>query len=269
MLDFNAIRAVVSDMDGVLWRGPETLPGVPAFFHFLGEHTIPYALATNNSTKSVQEYVERLGKLGVAAQAAQIISSVVVTGDYMAKHFAPGTPIYVIGSQALQTAMLDLGYVVNPDAAQAVIVGLDDKLTYDKLRIGGQRILAGAAFIGTNADASLPVPGGLLVPGSGSIIAALQTMTRRPPLLMGKPQPTMFLTACERLGVSPAHTLMIGDRPETDILGAQQVGMHTALVLTGVADETDAEAHQGAPPGAVFDSLADLLAQWRGALAVR
>jgi 4-nitrophenyl phosphatase len=253
-------------MDGVLWRGAETLPSVPEFFSFLKERGIPYVLATNNSTKSVTDYVMRLTKLGIAADPAQIITSVVVTGEYMVKHFPPGTPIFVIGSDALEAAMVELGYVVDPHHAAAVVVGLDVKLSYDRLRIGGQRIMAGAAFIGTNADPSLPTAGGLFLPGSGTIIAALQTMTRRAPLLMGKPGPQMFLTALERLGADPAHTLMIGDRLETDILGAKQLGMQAALVLTGVADENDADAPQATgnlPPDGVFASLADLLAQWQ------
>lgn len=265
-MNVETIRAVISDMDGVLWRGAETLPGVPEFFLFLRERGIPYVLATNNSTKSVADYVTRLNKLGIPADPAQIITSVVVTGEYMVKHFPPSTPIFVIGSDALEAAMVDLGYVVDPDAAMAVIVGLDVKLSYDRLRIGGQRIMAGAAFIGTNADPSLPTAGGLFLPGSGTIIAALQTMTGQNPLLMGKPGPPMFLTASERLGIAPIHTLMIGDRLETDIRGAKQLGMQAALVLTGVASEDDADdlgAVGDLLPDGVFGSLADLLARWR------
>ena len=264
-LDLRTIRAVASDMDGVLWRGTEILPGAVEFFQFLKQLGIPYVMATNNSTKTVHDYVSRLRGLNIPAEPSQILSSVVVTGDYLSKHYPAGTPIFVLGSEAVEAAMMELGYVLDPDHARVVIVGLDYRLTYDRLRIAGQRILAGADFIGTNNDASLPVPDGF-IPGSGTMIAALQTMTAREPILMGKPQSTMFLTAVERLGAPAANTLMIGDRLETDIKGAKAIGMATALVLTGVAEDGDVPADYA--PDAVFDDLAALLAQWKRALNV-
>lgn len=263
-LDFRTIRAVASDMDGVLWRGTETLPGAVEFFQFLHQRGIPYVMATNNSTKTVHDYVKRLRGLNIPAEPSQILSSVVVTGDYLAKHFPAGTPIYVLGSEAIEAAMTELGYVLDPDRAEIVIVGLDYRLTYDRLRIAGQRILAGATFIGTNSDASLPMPDGL-IPGSGTMIAALQTMTQREPIIMGKPQATMFLTAVERLGAPAANTLMIGDRLETDIQGANAIGMATALVLTGVSSEED--DHGSYAPDGVYDDLAAILRQWQHDLA--
>jgi 4-nitrophenyl phosphatase len=262
-LDLRTIRAVASDMDGVLWRGTEILPGAVEFFQFLTQCGIPYVMATNNSTKTVHDYVSRLRGLNIPAEPSQILSSVVVTGDYLVKHYPVGTPIFVLGSEALEAAMMELGYVVDPDHAKVVIVGLDYRLTYDRLRIAGQRILAGATFIGTNSDPTLPIPDGL-IPGSGTLIAALQTMTQREPILMGKPQSTMFLTAVERLGATAATTLMIGDRLETDIKGAKAVGMATALVLTGIS--SDDEIQNDYTPDAVFDDLAALLAQWQRAL---
>ena len=265
LLDLRTIRAVVSDMDGVLWRGTETLPGAVEFFQFLHQRGIPYMMATNNSTKTVHDYVNRLRGLDIPAEPSQILSSVVVTGDYLAKRYAVGTPIYVLGSEAIEAALTALGYVLDPDHAKVVIVGLDYRLTYDRLRIAGQRILAGADFIGTNNDASLPVADGF-IPGSGTMIAALQTMTAREPVLMGKPQPTMFLTALERLGAPAVNTLMIGDRLETDIKGAKAVGMSAALVLTGVASDED--IHNEYAPDVVYSNLAALLRQWQADVQV-
>jgi 4-nitrophenyl phosphatase len=257
------IRAVVSDMDGVLWRGAEVLPGAVEFFQFLHQRGIPYMMATNNSTKSVHDYVKRLAGLGIPAETSQIMSSVVVTGDYLTKHYPAGTPIFVLGSEAIEAAMTELGYVLDPARAEVVIVGLDSRLTYERLSIAGRRIMAGAAFIGTNADSTIPVSDGFN-PGSGTMIAALRTMTEREPLLMGKPQPTMFLTVVERLGAPAANTLMIGDRLETDIKGAKAIGMAAALVLSGVAGEED--DHSEYAPDAVFDDLAALLSRWQADL---
>jgi 4-nitrophenyl phosphatase len=151
------------------------------------------------------------------------------------------------------------GYVIDPDNAKVVIVGLDVTLTYDKLKIAGKRLLTGADFIGTNGDLTLPTADGIS-PGNGSILAALQAMTGRVPRLMGKPEPAMFHSALKRLSSAPDRTLMIGDRLDTDILGAQQAGLRTALVLTGIsrADEVGPIV-----PDGIYDSLATLCAAWQ------
>jgi 4-nitrophenyl phosphatase len=165
----------------------------------------------------------------------------------------------VIGSDSLAQLLTSYGYPINTDTAQIVLVGLDTTLTYDKLRIAGQRILAGAEFIGTNGDLTLPTQNGI-VPGAGSILAAIQAMTGKKPRLMGKPEPEMFQVAVERLGTRPEHTLMVGDRLDTDIEGAVRAGLRTALVLTGVSRRADIG---DIAPDAVYENLAALLADWQ------
>ncbi|MBX3062999.1 MAG: HAD-IIA family hydrolase [Anaerolineae bacterium] len=264
-IDLTQIRAVVADMDGVLWRGEETLPGTPELFQYLHQQGIPYALATNNSTRTVQQYVDRVSALGVPITPEQIITSVVVTAEYLRERYPRDTPMYVLGSEAVETTLIECGYVLDPEEAKVVVVGLDLRLTYDRLRIAGQRILAGAQFIGTNGDVTLPIPGGKVIPGSGAFLGALQTMTGVAPLIMGKPQPMMFRVILERLGVHADEALMIGDRPESDILGAKGVGMKTALVLTGVtADETKVVPEDRQADG-VYASLAGILEGWKAA----
>lgn len=258
-LDLRTIRAVILDMDGVIWLDADILPGVPDFFVWLCERGIPYAMATNNSSKAVAEYRTRLNNLGIPIGDEHILTSGVVTADELARTYPPDTPIYVIGSDSLVRLLAERGYPVDPDQAQVVVVGLDVTLTYEKLLIAGQRILGGAEFIGTNGDLTLPVPSGL-APGNGSIIAALQAMTGRTARLMGKPEPAMFRAAINRLGVTPLQTLMIGDRLDTDILGAQQAGLRTALVLTGVSR---AEEIGPITPDGVYSDLAVLHAAWR------
>src|SRR5262249_35825293 len=158
-LDLKSIRAVVLDMDGVIWRGAETLPGVPDFFLFLLEQRIPYAMATNNASKTVAEYVTRLDGLGIPIDGDHVITSAVVTADFLAAKYPSGTPIYVIGSDSLVKLLTARGHLFDPKNAQVVVVGLDVNLTYEKLKIALGRILAGAEFIGTNADLLLPVAG--------------------------------------------------------------------------------------------------------------
>ena len=259
--DFQTIQAVVLDMDGVLWRGSEILPGVTEFFQFVRERGIPYAMATNNSTKTPEMYVERLNSLGIPIGPDQIITSSVATGDYMRRTYDPATtPLFIIGQEGIRREMSTLGFREDPDNASVVIVGLDFDINYDKLATAALRINAGATFIGTNGDLTFPWPQGQ-VPGNGSFLATLEAATGVSPINIGKPEVAMFEVAVERLGAQPAHTLMIGDRLETDILGGQRAGLHTALVLTGITSPQMAREAE-IQADVVFDSLAALHHAW-------
>lgn len=275
-LDLAAIEGVVLDMDGVVWRGTQALPGAAAFFGRLREEGVPFVLATNNSGTSCAAYAERLQDLGiVGVRPEQVVTSGTVTADVMAAEFAPGTPVHVLGSDALAEALASAGFPSAPAApasatafdAEVVVVGIDLELTYDKLERAAALILAGAAFLGTNGDVALPTERGL-APGTGSILAALQAATGKVPRLMGKPEPHMYASAARRLGADPARTLMIGDRLDTDILGASRYGMRTALVLSGVETAASAAASELVADGTYRD-LADLLEAWERETTVR
>src|SRR5690242_8640940 len=112
-------------MDGVIWAGAETLPGVPDFFVFLRQRGIPFMLATNNSSKNIAEYVARLDSLGVPVTAENIVTSGLVTAEAMKREYSAGTPIYIIGSESLVQLLTSYGYVVDPEQAKVVVVGLD------------------------------------------------------------------------------------------------------------------------------------------------
>lgn len=264
-ISFSTLRAVILDMDGVLWRSDVVLPGVAEFFAFVQQRGIAFALATNNSTKTVDSYVERLNSVSVPARPEQVITSAVATADYISRTYPPETPVYIIGETGIHQALAGRGYHEDPERAELVIVGLDTQLTYQKLKIATLRIRAGAKFIGTNGDRTFPIPEGL-VPGNGSLLAAIQTATGVEPVVIGKPERIMFEVALQRLGTTPAQTLMIGDRLETDILGAQRAGLPSALVLTGVTPEQEAQTNDVHADG-VFDSLLDLYHAWRDTLA--
>lgn len=263
-IDFRSIRAVVLDMDGVLWRGGVPLPGVREFFAWVQAQAIPYALATNNSTTSVGTYVKRLADAGIPADPAQVITSAVATAEYVRRHYPPDTPIYIVGEAGLHQALADNGFRFDPDAARLVIAGMDRTLTYEKLKIATTRIRAGADFIGTNPDRTFPVPEGL-IPGAGTMLAAIEAATDVAPRVIGKPEPPMFEVAIDRLGATPETTLMIGDRLDTDILGAGRAGLRTALVLTGITTAEEARVST-IRPDAIFDDLPALHAAWQAAL---
>lgn len=263
-LDLRALRAAVLDMDGVLWRGDAVLPGVADFFAFCQRQGIAYAFATNNSTKTVDMYVDRLTSLGIPTHPQQVITSAVATSDYIARHYPAETPVYVIGGPGIREGLAAHGFREDPARAELVIVGMDMAVTYDKLKVAALRIRAGATFIGTNGDRTFPLPEGL-APGNGSILAAIQTATDTAPVLIGKPETAMFEVALRRMGVRAEEMLMVGDRLETDILGAQRAGLRTALVLTGIATLEQARTDAIQADG-VFESLATLHAEWAAAV---
>lgn len=260
-LSLKDIRAVVSDMDGVLWRSTDILPGAVDFFQFMRAKQIPFVLASNNSSRSPADYVAKIGKAGLGpVTEAEIVTSATTTADYLKAHYPQGTRVHVLGGSGLHGLVADAGFPSVDTDADVVVAGLDFDLTYDKLRRAALLIRAGADFIGTNDDVTFPSTEGL-IPGAGSLLAALRAATDREPIVMGKPGRAMFETALRILGTAPEHTLMIGDRLNTDIAGAQATGMRTALVLSGVSTRDEAEAADQ-PPDAIFADLAALTAAW-------
>lgn len=264
-IEFRSLRAVVLDMDGVLWRSASVLPGVPDFFEFAQQHGITYAFATNNSTKTVDSYLKRLGEVGIPTTADQVITSSVATADYMRRRYPVETPVYIIGQDGIRQALAACGYREDPQNAQVVVVGLDFDIRFERLKTATLRIRAGADFIGTNGDLTFPTPEGL-VPGNGSLLALLQAATGVIPTVIGKPETAMFEITLSRLGATPEQTVMIGDRLSTDILGAQRAGLKTALVLTGVTSAEEARTAD-IQADCVFESLAAIQAAWAAALA--
>jgi len=255
------IDAVIMDMDGVLWRGDKPLPGLIPFFDRLRARDIPFALATNNSSKSQADYVTKLAGMGVLdVPAAAIVTSATATATYMQQHYPAGTRVYIIGGDGLKQILTAAGFVRAAYDVQVVVAGIDFELSYAQLRQATLLIRSGADFIGTNPDRTFPTPEGE-VPGAGSILAALSAATDRLPVVIGKPNRTMFEAALALLGTAADRTLMIGDRLETDILGARNAGLKTALVLTGIATREQV-ANSDIKPDGIFAGLPELMAAW-------
>lgn len=264
MLNFNYLQAVVTDMDGVLLRGPDPLPGLAELFDFLRRRRLPFIIATNNSTQTPAYYQQKLTRAGaVGIQEENILTSAQVTAAYLRQNFEPGAAVYVIGQPSLSAAVQAAGFAILTDArrpAAVVVVGGDPGLTYAKLKDATLHLQRGASLIGTNPDLLYPTEEGL-VPEAGTILAAIQTATGVRPLIMGKPERFLFEQTLARLGSRPAQTVMLGDRLDTDILGGQQAGLKTVLLTTGVDDEA-AIAAKGIRPDAVFDGLIGLVEAW-------
>jgi 4-nitrophenyl phosphatase len=253
------IHALVIDMDGVLWLGDVPLPGLADFFDLLRRRPIAFRLATNNASKSPGQYVDKFASMGIQVSHGDILTSAVVTAQYIAA-IAPGTSVYAIGD-GMRQAVLDYGlHLSGGGQADFVAVGWDPKLTYKELSEATLLIYAGAKFIGTNPDRTLPSERGLL-PGNGAILACLQAATDVEPFIVGKPERTMFDAALAAMGADTTHAAMLGDRLETDILGGQNAGLRTIFVLTGANDEADLVASP-VKPDWVFQDIQELTRVW-------
>lgn len=246
------IKGIILDMDGVLWRGDQVIGDLPAIFAEMGRRGYRVIAATNNATRSIQQYLDRFKGFGVHLEPWQVINSPQAAAHYLRQLFPQGGPVFILGEEGLQQALKEAGFYHDEQHAMAVVVGIDWKLTYDKLARATLRIRSGLPFIGTNPDRTFPTPAGL-VPGTGSILAALEAATEVKPHIVGKPAPAMYQVALDRLGTTPAETLVVGDRLETDIAGAQALGCRTALVLSGVTPEDRARTWQPAPDFIVAD----------------
>lgn len=253
----STIRAVISDMDGVLWRQDDALPGFHDFFTQLQQHNTPFTLATNNSSKSIDDYLTKFAAMGVQLQPQNLMTSALATADYLKAHYPADALVHVLGGNGLRVAIQAAGFTLADDDVAAVAVGLDWNLTYAKLQQATYLIQRGADFIASNTDATFPTPEGN-APGAGSLVAALKTATQREPIVIGKPHPPVFEAALRSLGTRPEETLMIGDRLDTDIVGAAQLGIQTAMVLTGISSEADI-TNSHIKPDHVFGSLADVV----------
>lgn len=261
MLDFSTIRTLLFDMDGVLYRGKQRLPGVREVLAFCDQHAITYACITNNATMTPRQYEEKLAAMGIQMSGERVLTSALVTGRYLRSHYPRGTTVYAVGMRGLLEALFDDGYFVpHEDQPDLVVQGADFELTYDKLKAACLAIRAGAHFVATNPDKTFPSELGL-VPGAGSIMAALQTATDVEAQVIGKPQPTMFQVALDLLNSKPEETVVIGDRLDTDIAGAQNAHLRSVLLLSGVARPADLE-ESVYQPDAVFEGLPQFLAAW-------
>ena len=262
MISLAQLDAIIFDMDGVLWRGDDPQPGVPDIFPFLQEKNISYVFATNNSSKTPAMYVEKLGRIGVRANPDQIITSAIATAHYARETYPDAETVYIIGREGIIEAFAEQGFTqVFDEQADLAVAGFDPTLTYDKLRAACYQIQRGARFIGTNPDKSFPEPDGF-APGAGSILAALEAATDVSPKIVGKPYPPMFETALDILNTTADRTLMVGDRLETDIQGANSLGMYSVLLLSGISTQDDAE-RLNIKPDAVLENVSALLSSWQ------
>jgi 4-nitrophenyl phosphatase len=251
------IKALILDMDGVLWRDSEPIGDLPGLFSKIEKRGWQIAFVTNNATRSVHQYVHKLASFGVTADAGQIINSGLAAAIYLKERYPDGGKVYILGEEGLFSVLAQHGFVHSLEKPLAVIASLDRHLDYRKLKEASKLIRSGIPYLGTNPDPSLPTPDGF-IPGTGAILAALNTTTGRSPEIIGKPSPMMYNIALSRLQVEPHNALAVGDQMPTDIAAGIQAGCQTALVLTGVSSQTTPDSFDFNPTY-IAENLSQLL----------
>ncbi len=262
----DSIRALIIDIDGVLWQGRQPLPGVSAFFDLLHERHIAFVLASNNSARPSSDIIERLAQMNVRVDEHQVLTSAEATAMYLPRIAPRRARVYLVGGEGAANALTHAGYALVDENADVVVVGLDPQLTFDKLKRATLEIRRGAKFVGTNGDKTFPDDAGI-VPGAGAILAALQAATDVAPIVIGKPERAMFDAAIEKLGAARQATAMLGDRLDTDIEGAQRAGLRSILVLTGITTR-EMLTPSNIQPDFVFENLDALREAWDVANAI-
>src|SRR5919106_2427529 len=251
---------LVCDMDGVLYRGDAPIRGSAAAVDEIRRRGVRLVFCTNNSRSTVDQYVDKLARMGIRASPSEIVTSAIVTAEVLAKRRLNGARAIVVGGDGIRTELASIGIEIDdgPDstAAELVVVGWDPRFDYSAMRRAAAAVMAGAEFVATNDDAVFPAPDGLW-PGAGAILASIETASGRRAEVMGKPHDPMMETVAARLD-GAQEVAMVGDRPETDLAGGASRGWTTVLVLSGVTGRD--EAPRVTPsPDLVVDSLRELL----------
>lgn len=230
------IKAVISDMDGVIYRGSQLIEGAKWFVDTLLEHDVPFLFLTNNSEQTAPELARKLQKLGLPElEEKHFLTSARTTALFVSQQ-KPGARCYVLGGEGLKHELERAGCVLTDKGPDYVVVGKTRTLDYASLRQACRLIHDGARFIGTNPDLIDPVEGEGFEPAAGSILAAVEAATGKKPYVVGKPNALMMLIARKQLGAHSSETLMVGDRMDTDIIAGMEAGMTTVLVLSGVSN---------------------------------
>ena len=238
------IKALILDMDGVIWKGDAPIGDLPATFNRIRERGLKFVFATNNGTKTPEDYQVKLRELGVEVEPWQIVTSALGIAFMLAQKYPRGTKIFMIGEDGIRVALEEKGFEIlsTEDApqAQVFVMGIDRTINFMKVAEATLLVRAGIPFYTTNTDKTFPTPRGE-IPGSGSWLSVITSATGIEPIVAGKPFPFLMELSLERLGTTKEETLIVGDRLETDIAAGQSVGCPTALVLSGISTKVQAD----------------------------
>lgn len=249
-------KSVLSDMDGVIYRGGKLIPGADAFVRRLQDTKTRFLFLTNNSEQTPLDLKLKLEARGFSGLTEEnFITSAMATAMFL-KEQKPNATIYAIGGGGLVSELYNVGFSITESNPDYVVVGKTDAFNFEMMKTAVRLIKNGAKFIGTNPDVVDPMENGV-EPACGALLSAIETASGRKPYIVGKPNALMMTIATRKLGVHADDTIMIGDRMDTDIVGGMEAGMTTCLVLSGVTTLADLD-HFPYTPDHIFNSVADI-----------
>ncbi|WP_072753519.1 HAD-IIA family hydrolase [Rhodococcus maanshanensis] len=244
------------DMDGVLVHEDHLIPGADEFLTELQAAGTPFVVLTNNSIRTPRDLRARLAQTGLDIPEEAIWTSALATATFLRTQ-RPNGSAYVVGESGLTTALHDIGYVLTDRDPDYVVLGETRTYSFEAITTAIRLIERGARFLATNPDATGPSREGSL-PATGSVAALITRATGREPYYVGKPNPLMMRSALRAIGAHSEHTLMIGDRMDTDVVSGLEAGLQTILVLTGISTRESVEMFPYRPTR-VIESVADLV----------
>jgi NagD protein len=247
------------DMDGVIYRGSELIPGADRFIAALQHHDIPFLFLTNNSQRSQLDVATKLRRMGITVDPTHVFTCALATARFLQEQM-PHPTAFVIGEGGLLAALHDCGVAIVDHTPDYVIVGEGRSMNFEQIEHATRMVLAGAKLIATNLDPNCPTAQGMR-PGAGAIVRMIEAATGRTALGLGKPSPVMMRMARKELGLRTAGITMVGDTMETDIIGGVQMGYRTILVLSGGTDAEDIKKFAFVPDLVVpsVATIADIL----------
>lgn len=243
------------DMDGVLVKGKELIPGADEFIEKLKASGSKFLILTNNPLYTQRDLEHRLKASGLNVPAENIFTSAIATAKFLQSQRPNGTA-FVIGETGLTQALHDVGYVQTDTHPDYVVLGEVNSYNFEIVTRAVRLINDGALFIATNPDATGPLESGI-VPATGAMAALIEKATGKAPFFVGKPNPLMMRSAMRYLGVHSENTVMVGDRMDTDIVAGVMSGLETILVLSGVSSMADVEQFPYRP-GRILNSVAEI-----------
>lgn len=249
-------KGYLIDMDGVIYRGKELIPGAKEFINYLIKTDTPFMFLTNNSQRTRRDVVTKLERLGIKVGVEHVFTCAMATARFLSEQKPNGTA-YVMGEGGLLSALHVNNFSVVDQDPDYVVVGEGRTMNFEMLEKATQMVMNGAKLIATNPDPTCPVPGGIR-PGCGAIVAMLEKATGKEAFSVGKPSPIMMRMARKEIGLTASETVMIGDTMDTDIIGGLQLGYETVLVLSGNTSMSDLNDYAFRPSN-IINTVGDLI----------
>lgn len=253
------IAGLLIDLDGTLYHGHTMIPGADTLIAALRKAGMPFMFVTNNSSRTAENVAVHLRSMGIEAKADEVCTSSMGAARYIAEE-SPGASVAILGEEGLHRACEEAGLKIVTDSPQYVVQGIYRSFTYDTLAQAQRWILGGARFVLTNPDLMLPTDNGIM-PGAGTIGAAIEAATGTAPVVIGKPHSHLVTYAAELLGIEPEEAVMVGDNMRTDIAAGANAGCKTILVYTGLTNADNIEHYKeitGVTPDAICTDLSEL-----------